>query len=258
MPLLVHGEVTDASIDLFDREKVFIDRVMTPLRHFPGLKVVFEHITTKDAADYVRDADAAPARRDDRASPAVQPQRAVRRRDSPALLLPAGAGNARRIASRWSNRDVGQPALLPGHRQRTARARATRRKPRAAVRAATALHARSNCMRKRSTPPARSTSWRASRASSAPISTGCRAGRTVTLRREAWELPREIFAGDTPVVPLRMRDDRLEAGVSHRASHEPGPCLRRAVLECASQSRPVAASRARGRESPDSTGQGDG
>jgi dihydroorotase len=61
MPLLVHGEVTDPAIDLFDREKVFIDRVMTPLRRdFPALKVVFEHITTKDAADYVRDADAAP------------------------------------------------------------------------------------------------------------------------------------------------------------------------------------------------------
>ncbi|TKC91017.1 dihydroorotase [Trinickia terrae] len=60
MPLLVHGEVTDPSIDLFDREKVFIDRVMTPLRRdFPALKVVFEHITTKDAADYVRDAGAA-------------------------------------------------------------------------------------------------------------------------------------------------------------------------------------------------------
>jgi dihydroorotase len=60
MPLLVHGEVTDPSIDLFDREKVFIDRVMTPLRRdFPELKVVFEHITTKDAAQYVRD-DSAP------------------------------------------------------------------------------------------------------------------------------------------------------------------------------------------------------
>ena len=61
MPLLVHGEVTDASIDLFDREKVFIDRVMTPVRRaFPALKVVFEHITTKDAVDYIRDAGAAP------------------------------------------------------------------------------------------------------------------------------------------------------------------------------------------------------
>ena len=58
LPLLVHGEVTDSEIDLFDREAVFIERVMTPLRRdFPALKVVFEHITTKDAADYVREAE---------------------------------------------------------------------------------------------------------------------------------------------------------------------------------------------------------
>ncbi|HEU0117708.1 MAG TPA: dihydroorotase [Alphaproteobacteria bacterium] len=54
MPLLVHGEVTDPDVDVFDREAVFIDRVMTPMRKdFPKLKVVFEHITTKEAADYV-------------------------------------------------------------------------------------------------------------------------------------------------------------------------------------------------------------
>ncbi|AJC21115.1 dihydroorotase [Pandoraea pulmonicola] len=58
MPLLVHGEVTSSDIDIFDREKVFIDRVMTPLRRdYPGLKVVFEHITTKDAAEYVAQAE---------------------------------------------------------------------------------------------------------------------------------------------------------------------------------------------------------
>ncbi|GAA5237171.1 dihydroorotase [Verticiella sediminum] len=58
MPLLVHGEVTDADVDVFDREARFIDRVMLPLRKaFPELKVVFEHITTKDGAHYVRDAD---------------------------------------------------------------------------------------------------------------------------------------------------------------------------------------------------------
>jgi dihydroorotase len=57
--LLVHGEVTDGEIDVFDREAVFIDRVMQPLRRdFPELKVVFEHITTKDAAEYVAAADA--------------------------------------------------------------------------------------------------------------------------------------------------------------------------------------------------------
>ena len=52
--LLVHGEVTDGDIDIFDREAVFIDTVMQPLRRdFPELKVVFEHITTQNAADYV-------------------------------------------------------------------------------------------------------------------------------------------------------------------------------------------------------------
>ncbi len=57
--LLVHGEVTEGEIDVFDREAVFIDRVMLPLRAaFPELKVVFEHITTKEAADYVTGSDA--------------------------------------------------------------------------------------------------------------------------------------------------------------------------------------------------------
>ena len=56
--LLVHGEVTSPEIDLFDREAVFIDTELIPLRRdFPELKIVFEHITTKEAAHYVRDAD---------------------------------------------------------------------------------------------------------------------------------------------------------------------------------------------------------
>lgn len=54
MPLLVHGEVTDSHIDVFDREAVFIKRVMQPLlKDMPELRVVFEHITTKDAAQFV-------------------------------------------------------------------------------------------------------------------------------------------------------------------------------------------------------------
>jgi dihydroorotase len=54
MPLLIHGEVTDHSVDIFDREKVFIERTMAGLvRDFPELRIVFEHITTKDAADFV-------------------------------------------------------------------------------------------------------------------------------------------------------------------------------------------------------------
>jgi dihydroorotase len=62
MPLLVHGEVTDPGVDQFDREKVFIDEQLIPLRAaFPALRVVFEHITTKDAADYVRDCGGEPS-----------------------------------------------------------------------------------------------------------------------------------------------------------------------------------------------------
>lgn len=55
MPLLIHGEVTDPSVDIFDREARFIEQVMEPIRQqFPELKIVFEHITTKEAAQYVQ------------------------------------------------------------------------------------------------------------------------------------------------------------------------------------------------------------
>lgn len=57
LPLLVHGEVTDHHIDIFDREKVFIDRHLEPIaKRFPGLRIVFEHITTRDAVQFVREA----------------------------------------------------------------------------------------------------------------------------------------------------------------------------------------------------------
>jgi dihydroorotase len=54
VPLLVHGEVTDPAVDVFDREAVFIERVLAPLlRDFPALKLVFEHVTTKEGVDFV-------------------------------------------------------------------------------------------------------------------------------------------------------------------------------------------------------------
>ncbi len=57
LPLLVHGEVTDHDIDIFDREKVFIDRHLAPIaERFPGLRIVLEHITTRDAVAWVREA----------------------------------------------------------------------------------------------------------------------------------------------------------------------------------------------------------
>ncbi|TNC50754.1 dihydroorotase [Rubellimicrobium rubrum] len=57
MPLCVHGEVTDPEVDIFDREAVFIDRVLRPLRRrIPDLRIVLEHVTTQDGVDFVRDA----------------------------------------------------------------------------------------------------------------------------------------------------------------------------------------------------------
>jgi len=59
LPLLIHGEVTDAHIDIFDREKIFIDTVLMPLiAQFPKLKIVLEHITTADAVDFIHSASA--------------------------------------------------------------------------------------------------------------------------------------------------------------------------------------------------------
>ena len=58
LPLLVHGEVTDPEVDIFDREAVFIDRTLEPVRRaLPELKVVLEHITTADSVNYVQSAD---------------------------------------------------------------------------------------------------------------------------------------------------------------------------------------------------------
>ncbi|WOH38399.1 dihydroorotase [Thalassotalea fonticola] len=57
MPLLLHGEVTDNDIDIFDREKAYIDRILTPVvKDFPNLRIVLEHITTKNAVDFVNNA----------------------------------------------------------------------------------------------------------------------------------------------------------------------------------------------------------
>ena len=80
--LLVHGEVTDPDVDVFDREAVFIERVMQPLRRdFPGLRTVFEHITTQEAAEYVAEAGALTAATvtasDTMSSPAASPASAT-------------------------------------------------------------------------------------------------------------------------------------------------------------------------------------
>jgi dihydroorotase len=57
MPLLIHGEVTDPEVDIFDRERIFVERVLSPLiARYPQLRIVLEHVTTREAAHFVRDA----------------------------------------------------------------------------------------------------------------------------------------------------------------------------------------------------------
>ncbi|KVO62072.1 dihydroorotase [Burkholderia stagnalis] len=206
MPLLVHGEVTDASIDLFDREKVFIDRVMTPLRRdFPGLKVVFEHITTKDAADYVRDADAAPGL----IGATITAHHLLYNRNAIFVggirphyyCLPVLKRETHRIAL-VEAATSGNPRFFLG----TDSAPHARNAKEAACGCAgcyTALHALELYAEAFDNAGALDKLEGFASFFGADFYGLPRSRETVTLRREPWELPLEILAGDTPVVPLR-------------------------------------------------------
>ncbi|WP_431821447.1 dihydroorotase [Burkholderia sp. F1] len=206
MPLLVHGEVTDASIDLFDREKVFIDRVMTPLRRdFPGLKVVFEHITTKDAADYVRDADAAPGL----IGATITAHHLLYNRNAIFVggirphyyCLPVLKRETHRVAL-VEAATSGNPRFFLG----TDSAPHARNAKEAACGCAgcyTALHALELYAEAFDNAGALDKLEGFASFYGADFYGLPRATETVTLRREPWELPLEILAGDTPVVPLR-------------------------------------------------------
>jgi dihydroorotase (homodimeric type) len=119
--LLVHGEVTDQSIDLFDREAVFIEQQLKPLRKdFPELKIVMEHVTTKEAAEYVAAAD-------DFLAATITPQHLLFNRNAIFLggvrphfyCLPVQARNPSPGAG--AGRHQRQPQVLPGHGQRSSR-----------------------------------------------------------------------------------------------------------------------------------------
>ncbi|MDY7790873.1 dihydroorotase [Burkholderia ubonensis] len=206
MPLLVHGEVTDASIDLFDREKVFIDRVMTPLRRdFPGLKVVFEHITTKDAADYVRDADAAPGL----IGATITAHHLLYNRNAIFVggirphyyCLPVLKRETHRVAL-VEAATSGNPRFFLG----TDSAPHARNAKEAACGCAgcyTALHALELYAEAFDNAGALDKLEGFASFYGADFYGLPRAAETVTLRREPWELPLEILAGDTSVVPLR-------------------------------------------------------
>jgi dihydroorotase len=202
MPLLVHGEVTDPAIDMFDREKVFIDRVMTPLRRdFPALKVVFEHITTKDAADYVRDAEG-PIGATVTAHHLLYNRNAlfvggirphyyclpVLKRETHRLALVAAAtsGNPRFFLGTDS---APHPKGLKEHACGCAGCY-------------TALHAME--LYTQAFDQARALDKLEGFASfhGADFYGLPRASETVTLRRQAWTLPAEFMAGDDEIVPL--------------------------------------------------------
>ena len=154
--LLVHGEVTDGEIDVFDREAVFIDRVMQPLRRdFPELKVVFEHITTAGRSPVRRGGRPADTAATITAHHLLYNRNAlVCRRPASALVLPAGAQEA----------SVHRQALVEAAVSGSSRssfsaptARRTRHRPEGAERsaepAASRHRRRSSCTPKPSRPP---------------------------------------------------------------------------------------------------------
>ena len=116
MVLCVHGEVTDPEVDIFDREAVFIDRVLAGVvRDFPGLKIVFEHVTTRDAVEFVEASGPAsrpplrPITSSSTATPCSPGSQAPR-------LLPARR-QARGAPDRGSQGgNLGQREILPRHR----------------------------------------------------------------------------------------------------------------------------------------------
>jgi dihydroorotase len=145
MPLLVHGEVTAPEVDVFDREAVFLEEVLGPLlERFPGLKVVLEHITTRQAVHFVEVTGA-------NVAATITAHHLLLNRNA---LFQGG---------------VRSSSAPTAHRTRVP----PRRRP-AAARASTPRTRRSSCTRSPSRRPARSTSWRISRADSARASTACR------------------------------------------------------------------------------------
>ncbi|CAB3649337.1 dihydroorotase [Paraburkholderia rhynchosiae] len=206
MPLLVHGEVTDSSIDLFDREKVFIDRVMTPLRReFPALKVVFEHITTKDAVDYIREAGVAPSllgatitahhllyNRNAIFQGGIRPHYyclPVLKRETHrvALVEAATSGNPRFFLGTDS---APHPKGLKEHACGCAGCY-------------TALHALELYTEAFDKAGALDMLEGFASFFGADFYGLARSAEKITLRREEWTLPAELPVGDTPVVPLR-------------------------------------------------------
>lgn len=174
MLLLVHGEVTSSDIDLFDREAVFIEQQLIPLRRdFPELKIVFEHITTKDAADYVMQADRFTAA-------TITAHHLLYNRNAIFVggvrphyyCLPVLKRETHRVALVQAATSGSSKFFLGTDSAPTLR---TSRSTPAAAQVATRPTPPSRCMPRRSTTRVRSTSSKALPASTAPTFTTCRA-----------------------------------------------------------------------------------
>ena len=173
--LSLHGEVTAPDVDMFDRERVFVETLLQRIvRDFPGLKVVLEHITTREAAAFVL----GQARN---VAATITPQHLLYSRNAlfagnysaAAQLLPADPEARSAPPGAGCRRHLGRPALLPGHGLGAPRAGTSRKTP-AGAPAATPRPWRCRSMPRRSRTPARSTAWKDSPAASARISTACR------------------------------------------------------------------------------------
>ena len=202
--LSLHGEVTAPDVDMFDRERVFVETLLPRIvRDFPGLKVVLEHITTREAATFVREQRAQPRRHDHAATSALLAQRAVRRQLSAAALFLPARPEARGASARADCRShVRRSAFLPRHGLRAARK--THEGKRLRVRRLLSAHA---------ALPMYAEAFEDAGALDRLAGFASRFGAqfyglpphedTVTLTREAWTVPAEYAFGASTVVPLR-------------------------------------------------------
>ena len=121
MVLCVHGEVTDPDVDVFDRETVFIERILSPLvEDFPALKIVLEHITTEEAVALRTISRAEPCCNGHSPAPDPQPQCDFRGRVTASRLLPSSRQARKASSCRTRGGNLRLAQILPRHRQRAA------------------------------------------------------------------------------------------------------------------------------------------
>src|SRR6056297_1803292 len=173
LPLLLHGEVTDPDIDIFDREAVFIDRHLQPLvRDFPELRMVLEHVTTRDAVDFVAGAP-------DRVAATITVHHLLLNRNAMFVgglrrtITACRSSSARNIAGRWCGRPPAATRSSSWARIRR-RIRAAPRSRIAAAQGSTARRSRWSSTPRCSTRPMRWLDWKALPACTARSSTDCR------------------------------------------------------------------------------------